>query len=245
MNTKSTKLLPVALAAGVLGLSLRLLLYRTGFDEWGILSDTHPLHIACLILAIAAGVYLALQCRKPELEPESVGPLRLRLLCAFGACGLLTANAFTFPHPLSGALNMARLLLCFGCAFSIVVCACREVGGKAAGLVCHGLICVYFGVDMLCRYQVWSGNPQLPDYCFHILACVFLTLSAYHRLAFDTGLGKARSLRFTSLMALLLCLLSTVGPDPWQFFLGGACFACVNLLLPLPRAKESTEPEEA
>lgn len=240
---KQANPLPLTLAAGLLGAGLRLMLYRTGFDAWGILSDTHPLHIICLLLAAAMAVYLALKCRKEV--PEAPTARMPRLLCAFGACGLLTANAFTFPHPLAGALHTARLLLCFGCAFCIVACACLEVGGKAAGLVCHGIICVYFGVDMLCRYQVWSGNPQLPDYCFHVLACVCLTLSAYHRLAFDAGLGKESALRFTSLMALLLCLLSTVGPDPWQFYLGGACWALTNLLLPLPRAEEPEAPEES
>lgn len=241
-DKKRTPTVFTAITAGLLGAGLRFLLYRTGFDEMGILSDTNLLHILTMVLTAVMGLYLALQCRKEETE--SPKPQLLKITCAFCACVLLAANTFTFPHPLSGGLNMLRLLLAFGCALSILVCACREVGGSAAGLVCHGVICVYFAVDMLCRYQVWSGNPQLPDYCFHVLSCVFLTLCSYHRLAFDAGLGKARSLRFTSLMALLLCLLSTVGPDPWQFFLGGACWACANLLMPLPRVESPAEPEE-
>ena len=241
-HEKSIPVLPLTLAAGLSGAGMRAVLYRTGFDEKGILSDTDPLHLACMVLAAGMGIWLAMRCRKPDARNQT--PLIWQLAAAFGACGLLAANAFTFSNPLSGALNIARLVLTFGCAFCIVACACREVGRTTAGFVCHGVICVHFALDMLCRYRVWSGNPQLPDYCFHVLACVFLTLSAYHRLAFDTDIGKEKALRFTSLMALLLCLFSMVGPEPWQFYLGGACWAIANLCIPLPPVITPEAPEE-
>ncbi len=241
MNTKSPRLLPITLGAGALGLGLRWLLYRVGFDEKGILSDTHPLHMACVLLVAGMAIWLALGCRKPEWEEFH---RRLRVPAGAAACALMLLNAFTYPLPPSGMLHAVRLLLALGCAVCIGICVRERPAGAALDLVCHGVICVYFGADMLCRYQLWSGNPQLPDYCFHVLACVALTLCSYHRLAFDVGLGKVRMLRFTSLMALLLCLISAVGPDPWQFFLGGACWACLNLMLPLPEAALPEQPEE-
>ena len=241
-QTKTIHPLLPTLAAGLLGAGLRLMLYRTGFDSRGILSDTHPLHMACMLLAAVLGLWLALRCRKEEANFSAD-----RTLCrifALAACALLAANAFTYPQPLSGALHTARLVLACGCAFCIMASAWISLP-EAASLMCHGVICIYFAVDMLCRYQTWSGNPQLPDYCFHVLSCVFLALSSYQRMAFDVGLGKVRTLRFTGLMALLLCLMSTVGPDPWQFFLGGACWALTNLLLPLPAAEQPAQPEES
>lgn len=239
-NENACAPLAITLAAGLLGATLRLVLYRIGFDHKGILSDTHPLHLICMVLAAAMALYLTNASRKPS-APRA--PL-WRLIPGLLACGLLAGNAFTFPDPLLGTLNIARLVLAFGCAFCIVASVCVDMGGTASAVACHSVICLYFGLDMLCRYRLWSGNPQLPDYCFHVLACAFLTLSSYHRLAFDVGLGKKGVLRFCSLMALLLCLFSLVGPEPWQFYLAGGCWACANLLIPLPPEQPAPEPEE-
>ena len=98
----------------------------------------------------------------------------------------------------------------------------------------HGIITVFFAVDMLCRYRDWSGNPQLPDYVFQIFGCIGLCLCSYHRLAFDVELGKRRMLLWCSMMGLHLCIACVSGPETEIFFLGGALWAGSCLCTPKP-----------
>ena len=94
MNLKQHKPLIFALGAGALGFCLRLALYRTGFDERNILSSSHPLHVACLVLTVLAAVYLAAAVHRRqaagtpvELFPDSP----LRSIAALAAACLMTA----------------------------------------------------------------------------------------------------------------------------------------------------------
>ena len=215
--------------AGLLGLLLRVLLYRTGFDGKGILSASNPLHLICLGLTAAMAVYLFFRVRRTAGSAENhtlrlpAGVLAGVLLLLYGI-GQLTA--------LSGPLTALRCALALAGALAMVLSVCIRVRSGTMHMVCHGLICVFFALDMLCRYRGWSGNPQLPDYCFHVLAGVCLSLCSYHRLALDTGLGKHRSHSFACLMALYLCLLCLAGPESREFYLGGALWAAACLFTP-------------
>ena len=223
MNAKTTKLLAAVLGAGALGCGLRLVLYRFGFDEKHILSDTHPLHLMTLALTGLMAVYLALSVRHlvGSNDPEANfprHPLRewgmLAAGCLFALYGVSLARDVNTP------LAVIRTVMALGAAFSMVLCALRRVHS-----FCRGLISAFFALDMLCRYQTWSGNPQLADYTFQILACVLLALTSYHRLAFDVGLGKRRMLLWCSLMGSYLCLICAAGPETRVFYLGGALWA--------------------
>lgn len=228
MNTKTSRLLAVALSCGILGASLRLLLYRIGFDERNILSSSHPLHLLCLGLTALLAIYLLLSIRKlqgssdPGVNFPNSPLCRLTILCA--GC-LTTLYSITLTENIPSLLALARLMLAFGSAGSMILCALLPRKLRRAHILCRGVVCLFFALDMLLRYQVWSGNPQLPDYVFQVLACVMLCLCSYHRLAFDTGLGKWRMLLFTSLMAVYLCLLCAAGPETPVFYLGGALWA--------------------
>ena len=89
MNLNNLKKDPALAAAvgGVLGLMLRTALYRSGFDDRGILSASHPLHLACLVLTVAMALYLAFQARK--LPEQSRDYPRLRKALGLGAGCLL------------------------------------------------------------------------------------------------------------------------------------------------------------
>ncbi len=243
MNSKTSKLLRTVLGAGALGFCLRTVLYRVGFDEKNILSSTHPLHLICLALTVSVAVYLLREIREldgsndPAVNfPESP----LRSLGIFVAACLIAVHSVTLARDVPSPLEAARMVLALGSALSMVLCAL--VPGRFQGLhnFCHGLISGFFALDMLCRYQNWSGNPQLPDYVFQVFACVLLALSSYHRLAFGTGLGKRQALLFCSLMGLFLCLVCVAGPDSRPFYLGGALWsgACMCTIQPPAEAIE-------
>lgn len=248
MYLKTNKLLSHALAAGALGFVLRLVLYRVGFDEKNILSATHPLHLVCLVLTAFMALYLALAVRKlggnndPAANFPASASIRPGMLLA---AGFTAMYALTLVREVSAPINLIRIVLAFAAAGSMALCALTPQRFSGLPTLCRGIICAFFAADMLCRYQAWSGNPQLPDYTFQVLACVLLALLSYQRLAFDTGLGNRRSLLWCCLMGIFLCLLCAAGPDRGIFYLGGACWAgsCLCTLLPPAEAVPEEEPD--
>ena len=262
MNLRTLSNRPVFVAAcgGFLGLLLRALLYRIGFDDRGILSASHPLQLACLVLAAVVILYLALKSRSLPEYPDDQSQLRFLLGLAAGCLLLLqgltlyhqsTASP-NLNHLFSGSLPtvrrvtallpLSRCLLTALAGIAMAICGLPDAKNRSLSAVCHGAVCVVFAADMLGRYQSWSGNPQLPDYVFHVLAGVALSLSAYQSLALHTGLGKLRIHRFWCLSALFLCILCLAGPEPRAFYLSGACWALFCLLTPMP--PQAREPEE-
>ena len=239
---KSPALIP--LGGGLLGLALRMILYRIGFDGKGILSAGHPLHLACLVLVISMTVYLVFLARKSE-SPGKESSF-LPALFGFPAAGLMLYQAVILRQDMYGVLAPVRLGLTALAAIAMAVCSIPGLKRKTLAAVCHSLVCGAFALDMLSRYQTWSGNPQLPDYVFHILAGVALSLAAYQTLALYTGLGKPRLQRFYCLWALLLCPLCLAGPEPRIFYLSGGLWAAGCLLTQAPpETKEARDEEPA
>jgi len=105
---------------------------------------------------------------------------------------------------------------------------CRLTGTKPFFLL-FAAACLYFALRMVCQYRHWSSDPQLQDYCFLLLACVGLMLTAYHHGAFGAEMGSHRDLWFFSLMAAYLCCLSLAGPRSQLFSLGCGIWAFTNL----------------
>lgn len=224
--------LVAAAAAGFLGFALRALLYRVGFDERGILSDTHPLHLLCLVLTGVATLYAAFLSLKNSILSRPHPTLRF-LLGLMGGYFLAIHTLTLFSRNM-GPLELLRFILTALSAISMVLSVLPFLKKGRILLICLGLISICFALDILCRYRSWSGNPQLPDYFFHLLAGVALNLGSYHTLALHTGLAKPRVQSFYCLIAMFLCLLCLVGPDPWEFYLGSAFWAAACVLTPQP-----------
>lgn len=231
----------VAAAGGFLGLVLRFWLYCTGFDDKGILSASHPLHLACVALTAVVILYLALKARKLPENPQD-RPL-LRLIPGLAAGLFLLFHGLELFRRVDAPLTLIHCSLTVAAGIAMAVCGLSGAKRGAVLAACHGMVCVSFAADMLGRYRDWSGNPQLPDYCFHVLAGVALSLCAYHTLALHTGLGKPRIHRFWCLSALFLSVLCLAGPEPRAFYLSGACWAFCCLLTRLPQEAEAA-PEE-
>ena len=240
MNLNNLKKDPAlaAAAGGVLGLMLRTALYRSGFDDRGILSASHPLHLVCLALTAAMALYLAVQARK--LPEQSRDYPRLRKALGLGAGCLLLMHAVALLRQSLAPLDLLRCALTGAAAIAMALCAL----GTRHPAACHGLVCAAFAADMLGRYRQWSGNPQLPDYVFHVLAGVVLSLCAYQTLALHTGLGKPKLQKFWGLLGLFLCILCLSGPEPQAFYLSGGLWAAVCLLSIVPPAEEPSQEEE-
>lgn len=244
MNSKTSRLLIPALGAGALGFCLRLVLYRVGFDERNILSVTHPLHLVCLIITVIAAVYLALEVYRLGGKDDPVANFPdspLRTLGILVSAFLMAVHSVSLARDMFPLLPLVRALLALVSTGCMVLCALVPRRFSRLHTLCHGMISAFFALDMLCRYQDWSGNPQLPDYVFQVFACVLLSLCSYHRLAFHTGLGQRRGLLYCSLMGLCLCLVCAAGPDTQLFYLGGAIWAGTCMCTPEPPAAERKE----
>ena len=257
MRSKTGKLICAALGAGVLSLILRLRLYHVGFDQKHILSSSHPLHLICLALAGIMAAVLALALRDPE---EDTGNSNSPVSQSLRPFILVAAGCMTDIYGLSlfrdadAPLAYLRAVLSLAAAGSMILIALISKQKLGLHSLFHGIITLFFALDMLCRYRDWSGNPQLPDYVLQIFACLLLSLCSYHLLAFDAGLGKRRFLLWCSLMAMYLSLACVSGPDTEIFYLGGTFWAaaCIcsadppeNSLPETPAESDIPKPENS
>lgn len=222
----------LVLGAGGVGLVLRVLLYMLGPDVRGLLPRYHVLHVLTLLLTICVTAALALASKEftgsnryRKNFPASTGAA---LGTFFAALWLLTA-AFTMLRRRSEALDLVLAVLAFIGVGCLLVTGYFRLKKKRPHFLFNGMLCVFYACNMVCQYRAWSGNPQLPDYIFHIFACIFLTLTAYHRTAFDLGQGRRRPFLFCSLMAVYLCFLSLVGAGDGRLYFGGGIWALSNL----------------
>lgn len=236
MNQKLTlklSALPfLILGAGGTGLVLRVLLYTLATDSRGLLPRYHPLHVITLLLTSAIAVGLVVVLRKlngsnsyrknfPASTPAAAATL-------FSA-GWLLLVAFSLLKRAAGALDFLLAVLAFLSVPCLVLTGIFRFQGRRPHFLLHAVIFLFYALYMVCQYRVWSANPQLPDYIFHIFACVFLTLSAYFHTAFDVGVGKRRMQLYCGLMAAYLCFLALVGSGDGRFYFGGGVWALANL----------------
>lgn len=244
-SAKSSFLPLLAMGAGIVCAVLRSILYAIGFDDRGLMSNFHPLHIACVVVAAALAGYAALYLRRQDdsasREDSSPNPRKWVGFAVLIPLWFLT-SAFSALDQIEDKLTAARAMLGFAAVLCLALtCWCR-IQGKRPSFLLHGLLCVFFAVDMICRYRPWSGNPQLPDYTFPLLACIFLTLTAYYRVAFDVELPSPKLFRFCSVMAIFFCVSVFSGPEDVNFYVGGALWAVFGLLAPKSTTAEPRPP---
>lgn len=239
----SYRFLPLLTAGlGAVGLLLRLALYALQ-EPSGLLPSQHPLHTAAVILSVlTAALVLALVTRlggsgKYQLNfPASP----LAALGAFFAGLWLLPVPFEILRHADSNLTIARAVLGFLSIPCLLFTGWCHWKGRRPHFLLHGAACLFFALHMVCQYQLWSGNPQLEDYLLPLFACVFLTLTAYYRMAFDARMGNRRALLFCGLMAGFFCICSLAGEGENRFYFAGGLWALTNLCViepPLPSRK--------
>lgn len=241
----SCKSIPVLISAagfGLTGFALRLILYRVGFDEQGLLPRMHPLQLMCVLLVLGAalaGIFL-LKVQKFDYRPARFLNPWGRTLLAPAVSAALIAHAYrlyaaslqpSIAPAVMDSLYWARLVLALGAAAAVAAILWMNVRKPGISLFLHCVVCLFFTVDMLCRYQYWSGNPQLADYLLQVFACVCFTFCSYSRMAFWGQIHNPRLHGLAGYLGLVLGLVCAAGPDTPIFYLGGACWSAVGLWL--------------
>ena len=232
ISVKPNILKYLVLGAGALGLLLRFLLYATGTDDQGLLARGHFVHYLIWILTVVTLVGTFLLSRSisgpefyrdcfPACVPGGIG-------CILAAVGILITTIAEMSDG-AGSAELACTVLGFAAALILLFLGFCRLSGFEPSFLFEAVLCVYFAVRMVAQYRYWSADPQLMDYCFHLLACVGLMLSAYHHAAFAAGMGSHRQLWFFSLAAVYLCCLALAGPEDQLFYLTAGIWLFTNL----------------
>lgn len=246
---KPIPLLPAVLALAAAAFVLRRLLYASAVDAKNLLIANHPLSIALwtVVLAgaalIVAGVWKSDGTAACEDNFRPSNPAALgQFLMGYTVLMMVLLNDF----PLEGAVGAIWKVLGFLSAPGLVWGGICRMRGKKPFFGIHAVLCLFLLLHLVSRYQTWSGNPQLQDYVFDLLASVMLMLFSYYCAALEADMGNRRMRLATGLLTVLLCGGAlAVGPDYAGLSVSGAFWAAAELYRPeLPPRKEEVSPHD-
>lgn len=234
------------LLCGGIGALLRLWLYGTGLDEEGLLKAAHPAGILVLILTALTIAALIWFLRRffaldrftrqfPASWPGSLG--------AFAAAAAILLTAMLELIRRENPLSVLTGLLGIAAAAAMAMTALCRFKGMRPNYLFHTAVCLFFVIRLISRYQSWSADPQLHDYCFQLLATVCAMLFAYHRAALDLKNGNRRPLVILGLLGTYFCCLSLVASDAPLFYAAIGAWMVTNLGtldIPAPAPREDS-----
>lgn len=206
-----------ALAMGLAGAALRALLYRTAVDGKGLLVQGHPLGIAVWLLAAAVIFLGAAGGRgfwKYNRVPESD---RRRVFAGLGEILLGAAVYFTAAtDDLEGfpPLMPVRKILSLVCLAALIYAGMLHLFGKKVPFYCHAAAAVFFLINALSCYPVWSRNPQLMDYAFTMGAEAFLGFFSYYCAALSLRLSGRKPRFVSGVLGIFFCAAAIPGDFP-------------------------------
>lgn len=229
----------LTLIAGGLGLALRIWLFTTGVDASGLLVAGHPAELFIWLLSAGMMVFLWFATRSLVAAPKYEFNYPRSYFGAAGCALAAVAIAVTSVSEIMGTHDtLTRVVAAVGLFASVAMIALAlfRFQGRQPNIILHTITCVYFMIRLVSLYRHWSADPQLQDYCFQLLATVFLMLSTYCRAAFDVDMGQRRFLVLTHLAAVFFCYLSLVDRSTAPFYLTVSLWAFTDLcnLSPLP-----------
>lgn len=232
INLKYNQLPLFSLLCGIVGGLLRFWYYATGIDESGLLVPVHFANILLSVLCVAAvGGILWFSWKFPGQGKYS-GQFPASTWGGIGAfaagAGLLITSMLelvrreTTLSVLVGFLGIAAT----GALLFTGLCRLR---GLRPHWGFHSAICIYFVIRLISRYQTWSSDPQLADYCFQLLATVCAMLFSYHRAALDMKAARRRRLVILGLLGGFFSCLSVAASDASLLYAGLAVWMLTNL----------------
>ena len=208
---------------GVIAMLLRFWFLRTGIDDRGLLSTGHLGSILSYVLCFGLPVAFFVLLNKEE---QSV---------CFSATPLSAAGYFILTIGLGVAawklISSTTLVLHLAAgAFGIIGAICALVAGIYAirGFKTHPLFfcpgALFFACFLFCRYQQWSGEPEMQRYVFQLLAAALSMITLYQRSAFSVNMATGKSYLLWSRAALLMCLAAIPGSQLPVLWLATAVF---------------------
>lgn len=238
----------IVFSLSMLALSLYKRLYTTALDEKGLLIARHPLSAALWAVVFAGALLIVLAVWKLDgsnlYEDNFTASAPALLGHAFMGVTVLMMGLL-YPFSLGGAIGLLWKGLGILCGGGMIWSGFRRKQGKMPFFGIHAALCLFLLLYLVSRYQGWSGNPQLQDYVFELLALAALVLFSYQCAAFEAGMGSRRMQLMTGLFVLLLWGPANFrGHVPGLYF-SGALWAITGLcrLIP-PTEKDEVEPHD-
>jgi hypothetical protein len=160
------------LAAGVIGLLLRLWLHSTR-DDSGFVTRGHISGVLLLVLTAGVLIGLFLICRyfrqanKYDFNfPASVVSA---LGSALGAAGIaiVSVTELLAVTTVEGRITALLGLLAAG---ALGFCAYSRWKGEKVSALFYGVVCVYLMLRLFSMYRLWCTDPQLEEYTFELMA---------------------------------------------------------------------------
>ena len=246
MNRKRNQMLPLLLLAlGIAAAAVRGLLYLTAVDEKGLLVRGGLLQWLLLALCGAAAVSVLAAAKgngsdayEDNFGPSTAAALGSVIMAAGVALTLAEGNAMSRPllvllWKLTGILSVAGLSWA----------GLARYRGEQPFVLCYGVVTVFLALQMVSRYQPWSGCPQVQDWIFSLLGAIGLTLCGYGNSAFCADKGKRRSFLAASLLSVFACCAALPHTEYIWLYLCGGIWAFTGLCRADPVPVPDTAPE--
>ena len=217
---KKRAVLPVGIL-GLIGLALRIALYRVAVDDRGLLVYRHPLEIGLIFVTLAAliGILRAVFQQKKDAQAVLSDP---QTVFGDGVMTLGVACSLVWMRGIFRLIGLLTLLFQGMAAIS-------EGRKKAVPYLCRFALCVFFAAVMVGSYRGWSGDPQPQNHVFSLLALVCLMLFAYQSVAFSVGLGSGESELFFGLAAWFCCIVALAHTETPILYLTSGIWAATRL----------------
>ena len=233
----------MVLSLSILILSLYRRLYAVAVDAKGLLIANHPLTVCLWVAVLAGAALIVLTVRKlggSDVYEDNFAPSGPALVghVYMGLTVLLMAALY--PLSMGGTVGLIWKVLGMLSGIGMVWAGFCRKKGRMPFFGVHAGLTAFLMIYLFSRYQGWSGNPQLMDYVFELLALVSLVLFSYQCAAFEADMGNRRLHLIMGLAVLLLWgPASFRGQVPGLYF-GGAIWAVTNLcrLMPPPKKDE-------
>lgn len=177
------------------------------------------------VLTAVAAVGAFVLCRGREIrQPSRFFGAFGDLVFAFGAASLWLEE----PHGPIVLVRLYQIFICTGAASLLVSAVLRIIGRKQIFLleVSPCALCI---LQLLECYQMWSEVPQLMDYVLGVGAILFLTLTAYHRMARVAGLKTCPRHNAYGLLSVYFCCAAVFQGDMVPFYAAAAVWVMTDL----------------
>lgn len=194
---------------GLVCMCVRQWLLSTGIDSKGLFAPSHPGVLISWLLLAAVACIVCLSLKQRQVYHFSPTPLR-SVSMVFFAIGYSTAAIQLF------ATHGQTLSIVAGClAVFSALCALLLAFAIYRKLRLHPFVycppALFLMIFLVCRYQQWSGEPELQRYLFQTLAVVSLMFTAYHRAALESDKKGVRTYLLLSRAAVFCCIAAIPG----------------------------------
>ena len=228
----SRKLPWMMLVFGIAALVMRWGLYATAVDAKGLLPRNQPLSLALTVLTIGVLVRIALAVRKQEKSGHHEAYFTADLLSALGhlaaGAGILATVLTDSPGGI-GYLAVFWRYLGLAAPVCLLLAGISRMQGKRPFCLLYVVVCLFFVLHIVTRYQLWSGNPQLQDYVFSLLGTMALMFFGFYAASWDAGCGSPRMYLGMGLAAIYLCTAELARTSSPALYLGGILWVLTEL----------------